>query len=272
MLGILLCSVANAAGIPFFGMSKQPQQHPDAKAIRLTARNHVLLSGPVNDKSVSAAQVELGKLAVTNLPNTTIYLVLDTPGGSVMAGNQLADFAKSLPVNVKPVCIFCASMGYHLFQSFGERLVQPSSVLMSHRVSLSGVEGQIPGELISRIKFYTDMSEEMDKAVAKRVGLTTEQYKAAIYDELWLTGTQAVNTKHADRLANFYCTNDLLEGYRTETVNTIFGPVEITMSKCPLITGIISFKFQQVLVQPRNNFEVIQSIKKTRRTFIKEWF
>lgn len=271
LLGILICSAAQASGIPFFGLTRETQ-HPDKNAIQLTEKNHVLLSGPVNDKSVSNAQVELGKLAVSNYPGSTIYLVLDTPGGSVMAGSQLADFVKSLPVNVKPICIFCASMGYHLFQSFGERLVQPSSVLMSHRVSLSGVEGQIPGELISRINFYTKMSQEMDAEVAKRLKLTPQAYQTLIYDELWLTGAQAVQMKHADRLANFYCNDGLLKGYRTEVVGTFFGPVEVTMSKCPLITGIISYKFVNVVVQPRNTTEVIQAIKKTRRTFIKEWF
>lgn len=258
LIGIALCSVTAFAQAN--------------KSIMLTSKNHVVLSGPVNDKSVAEVQLELGKLAVINSAGSIIYLVLDTPGGSVMAGNQLADFAKSLPVKIKPICVFCASMGYHLFQSFDERLVQPSSVLMSHRVSLSGVEGQIPGELISRIQFYTEMSVEMDKAVAKRVNLSFEAYQKLIYDELWLTGSKAVATKHADRLANIYCSNDLLKGVKKETVNTMFGPVEVTMSKCPLITGILSFEFKRVVLQPRNSLEVVRAIKKSRGTAIKEWF
>lgn len=238
----------------------------------LTPNNHVTLSGPVNDTSVAEVQIALGKLAVTNPTGSIVYLVLDTPGGSVIAGNQLADFAKALPVKIKPICVFCASMGYHLFQSFDERLVQSSSILMSHRVSLSGVEGQIPGELISRVNFYAAMSQEMDKAVAKRVGLTPEAYMGLIYDELWLTGAKAVATNHADRIADIYCSSELLKGTKNETVNTFFGPVEVTMSKCPLITGILSFKFKRVLVEPRNNYEVMKAIKKTRSSAIKEWF
>jgi ATP-dependent protease ClpP protease subunit len=255
LLGILLCTTSFAA-----------------KSIVLTEKNHVLLSGPVNDMSVAIVQKELGRIASSSPTGSIVYLVLDTPGGSVMAGNQLADFGKSLPVVVKPICLFCASMGYHLFQSFGERLVQSSSVLMSHRVSLSGVEGQIPGELVTRVKFYTDMSEEMDAAVAKRVGLSTEAYKKLIYDELWLTGAQAVNTKHADRLANFTCSEELLTTTRKEQVNTLFGPVEVEFSKCPIIQGILGFQFKRVFLQPRSSNEVMKAIKSTKRTAIKEWF
>lgn len=254
LFGILLCTAASAT------------------SVKLTENNHALLSGPVNDKSVSAVQIQLGKLAATNPAGSIVYLVLDTPGGSVIAGNQLADFGKSLPVVIKPICLFCASMGYHLFQSFGERLVQPSSMLMSHRVTLNGVGGQIPGELVTRIKFYTDISDEMDRVVSKRVGLTFDQYRAAIYDELWLTGAQAVASKHADKMTKVHCSKELFEGVRTEKVNTIFGSVTVTFSKCPLIQGILSFKFDNMVVAPRNDNEVMSAIRKTRRMTIKGWF
>ena len=65
-----------------------------AQPIMLTTRNHAVLSGQVTDATVAATQVQLGKLAVMNLPGSTIYLVLDTPGGSVIAGNQLIDFTR----------------------------------------------------------------------------------------------------------------------------------------------------------------------------------
>lgn len=243
-----------------------------SKPIILTSSNHVVLSGPVNDKSVAEVQSKLGQIAASSPTGSIVYLVLDTPGGSVMAGNQLADFAKALPVVIKPICLFCASMGYHLFQSFDERLVQSSSVLMSHRVSLSGVSGQIPGELVSRVKFYTDISVEMDKVVAKRIKLSLEEYQRLIYDELWLTGQQAVDSKHADRIANLACSADLLKGVRTEEVSTLFGPAEVAMSKCPLIQGVLGFKLGRIIIQPRNNNEVILEINKKRRTSILGWF
>ena len=179
----------------------------------LTKDNHVLLSGPVNDQSVAQTAQKLGELSVKSSAGSVIYLVLDTPGGSVMAGSQLADFAKALPQKIKPICIFCASTGYILFQSFDERLVQPSSTLMSHRASLSGAGGQIPGELITRINQLMSYLSEIDTKMAKRVGISRQEYQALIYNELWLSGTEAVKTKHADKLEKIRCDKDLLTGY-----------------------------------------------------------
>lgn len=245
-------------------------QSENSSSILLTEKNSVLLSGPVNDMSVSGVQVALGKISADVPAGSIVYLILDTPGGSVVAGNQLIDYAKGLPIVIKPVCLFCASMGYHIFQSLNERLVQESSILMSHRVSLSGVGGQIPGELITTIKFYTDMSTEMDVKVAKRVKLELADYQRLIYDELWLTGTQAINTKHADRIAKFQCSPKLLKGSRIEQVNTMFGPVEVRFSTCPLIQGMLDFKFKRMVMAPRNQKELMSAIRAARRTLTRD--
>lgn len=239
-------------------------------SITFTEENSVILSGKVDDVSIANLQKELGKVAGKLSKGSTVYLLLDTPGGSVVAGNQFIDFAKGLDIKVKPVCLFCASMGYHIFQSLDERLVQESSILMSHRISVSGVGGQIPGELVTTVKFFSDMSNEMDAKVAKRIGISREQYQAMIYDELWLTGAQAVKLNHADKVGQFQCSEKLLNGRRTEEIPTLFGVVEVTYSKCPLIQGILDFKIKRVLVQPRDDKEVMSAIRKVRRMIIKE--
>lgn len=214
-------------------------------AIVLTEKNHIVFSGQVSDASVAAAQVQLGKISSNLGRNEVIYLVIDSPGGSVSAGNQFIDFAQSLPQKIKPICIFCASMGYHMFQSFGERLVTPSSTLMSHRASLGGLSGQVPGELETRLSAIKDTLNQMDASVAKRVGTSVEAYQKLIYDELWLNGRSAVAIKHADRLAKIKCDNELLVGKKVEEFMTPFGPVEATLSSCPLISGILDVKFKQ---------------------------
>lgn len=240
--------------------------------ITLTKDNHVIFSGPVNDASVSAAQIKLGQLSARLSKNDVIYLVLDTPGGSVTAGNQFIDFGKSLPQKIKPISIFAASMGYHFFQSFDERIVQPSSTLMSHRVSLGGLSGQVPGELITRLNSIIAISNHMDEVVAKRVKMPVEAYRKLIHDELWLSGKDAVATGHADRLAKVRCSEDLITGTRKEEVNTPFGRVEVTLSTCPLISGEISFKLVRTVtsVVPRSNEEIVREIKKAKRKVVME--
>jgi ATP-dependent protease ClpP protease subunit len=239
-------------------------QSQSGHVITLTKDNHVFFSGEVNDLSVAKAQQQLGQISTKLSKNDVIYLVIDSPGGSVTAGNLFIDFANSLPQKIKPICVFCASMGYHMFQSFNERLVYPSSMLMSHRVSIGGLSGQVPGEATSRLANIIETSQEMDEKVAKRVGMSVEAYQKSIYDELWLSGLKAVKTRHADRIAKIKCDNNLLNGTQKSTVNTLFGPVEIVTSKCPLISGILDFSFK------RENFrsakEALQMVRKAKRT------
>lgn len=252
----------------------------DDGAIVLTNDNHIVFSGEVNDNSVAKAQIKLGQLSARLHKSDVIYLVLDTPGGSVVAGNQFIDFGKSLPQKIKPISIFAASMGYHMFQSFDERIMQASSTIMSHRVSLGGLSGQVPGELVTRLNSIIAISNQMDDVASKRVGLTAEAYKKLIHDELWLNGADAVKTGHADRLAKIRCSADLINGTRIETVNTMFGPVEVTFSTCPLINGFLSFKFKREVdatvstsfVVPRNDAEVVKEIKKVKRKVVLEVF
>lgn len=266
-LGVLLCTTLAATSC----------NSPDG-SITLTEDNHIVFSGVVDDSSVAKAQLKLGQLSARLGKSDVIYLVLDTPGGSVSAGNQFIDFAKSIPQTIKPISIFAASMGYHMFQSFDERIMQSSSTIMSHRVSLGGLSGQVPGEFITRLNWIIATSNEMDATAAKRVGTTVEAYRKLIHDELWLNGTDAVATKHADRLAKIRCSSDLIKGTRTEQVNTIFGPVDVTFSTCPIINGFLDFKFvgkasniaPLPFLIPRNNEEVVREIKRVKRKVVME--
>lgn len=233
------------------------------EAIVLTPDNHILFTGTVNDESVAEAQMVIGQLSKKLDKNDVIYLVIDSPGGSVSAGNLFIDYANSLPQKIKPICIFCASMGYHMFQSFDERIVYSSSTLMSHRASLGGMGGQVPGELESRLSSIKDTLFEMDSKVAKRVGTSVEDYRKLIYDELWLNGAKAVRMKHADRVAKIKCSDELLTGTIESKVMTLFGPVDVTMSACPLISGILEAKFSKYF---RSQAEAIREVKKVKRS------
>lgn len=234
--------------------------------IVLNKDNHVFFSGKVDGTSAAKAQLELGFLSLRLPKNATIYFVIDSPGGSVSAGNQLIDFANSLPQTIKPICIFCASMGYHMFQSMGERLVYNSSLLMSHRVSIGGLSGQVPGEAMTRLQNIIDTSNEMDEKVAKRIGTSVEAYQKSIYDELWLSGLSAVKKNHADRVAKIKCDIGLLRKTEKSTVITFLGPVEVTTSKCPLISGILNFQFKRESF--RSESEALNLVRKAKRSVI----
>jgi hypothetical protein len=62
---------------------------------------------------------------------------------------------------------------------------------------------------------------------------------------LWVSGEDAVNSKHADKLANVQCDRSLIEETHKQQVTTIFGKVNIIFSKCPLISAPIDFSFEK---------------------------
>lgn len=242
-----------------------------SNSVIITAENHVVFSGPVDQASVAKAQMQMSEISSKLDKNDVIYLILDTPGGSIMAGNQFIDFAKSLPQKVKPLSLFAASMGYQMSQAFDERLVLPSSQLMSHRASLSGMSGQFPGELNSRLQNISNILDEMDSNVARRIGISLEQYRQEIYNELWLTGSEAVKRHHADRLVKASCASDLLTETRSEQFNTIFGVIHAEFSKCPLITGPLSLKLGRNVGISVTKEMIVREVMKVKRNVTMEY-
>lgn len=235
----------------------------------LTENNHIVFSGPVTDQSVAVAQLELAKISRKLDDSDTIYLILDSPGGSISAGNLFIDFANSLPQKIKPICLFCASMAYHMFQSFDERLVWSSSQLMSHRASLGGLGGQVPGEVESRLNSIKTVLDIMDTKIAGRIGISKEKYQQQIFSELWLDGLTAQKQNHADRLAKIKCDKTILGQVMKKEYNTMFGKVSVTVSKCPLINGFLGVEFGQQ--QFRSEAEAVKEVNKMRRNVVMEF-
>lgn len=208
----------------------------------LTEDNSIVFNQKVSTDYASKKTLEVMKKAKKGIP---LFLVLDTPGGSVTAGLAFIDAIKSLKVPVHTITIFAASMGYQFVQELGNRYITPSGTLMSHRGAVGGLSGQVPGELNSRLNHIQSILNGMSSRAAARVGMSKQDYDAAIINELWVSGEDAVNSKHADKLVNVICDKNLTDGTYTETLNTIFGQVSLVFSKCPLISTPIDFSFSR---------------------------
>ena len=220
--------------------------------IVLTSKNSISFNQQVTDIYVAKKSLELF-VKDLSLPKTQpIYLVLNTPGGSVGAGNQFIDFVKRLKRPVHTVVIFAASMGYQITQELNTRYIVPSGTLMSHRGSISGISGQIPGELNARLRMIEDILEGMNVRASKRVSMSLKDYQAAIVNELWVSGQQAVDSKHADAVAIASCDKSL-SGTFMEEVATGFGPVSVEFSNCPLITEPVGFSLSGRKIAPNSN-------------------
>ena len=208
--------------------------------IVLTEDNSIVFNQQVSAQYSSKKALEVLTKATKTSP---LYLVLDTPGGSVTAGLAFVDTVKAIGIPVHTITIFAASMGYQFVQELGTRYITPSGTLMSHRGAVSGISGQVPGELNSRVKHIESILSGMSSRAASRVKMSKEAYEAAIINELWVSGQDAVSGNHADVIADVSCDKKLMSETFTESIITIFGEAKVTFSRCPLISSPIDVAF-----------------------------
>ena len=210
--------------------------------IVLTSSNSVAFDKVVTNKSVTELQMKLMVLSKSLPDNATIYLVLDTPGGSVTDGHRFIDTAMALPQEIKTLTINSMSMGFTITQALGERLTLPSSTFMAHKASIGGLSGQIDGELEVRLRYVKGEVNYLETIAATRMGMPLKEYKELIRYEFYSSGFQSVGDKVADKIVLAKC-DDSLKGVIEDTIDTMFGDIILSKSKCPLYTGIVKIKF-----------------------------
>ena len=239
------------------------------RTLTLTERNTLVLRNVVDSQSVAKLQDEATKLSQGLSKDEKIYLFLDTPGGDIQAGGELITTLQGLPQRVDTVTNFAASMGFITVQSLGTRYVLPGGILMSHRAR-GGAQGQIPGELNTRVNFFTQMMDDQDEAIAKRVKMSKKDYQQLIINEHWVYGQRAVKSNMADEVITVRCNKILSEGKVKETLYTFFGPVKLVYSACPLITAPLEISFDEIML---NNYDdrdriALANVRKTVLTLV----
>ena len=209
-----------------------------AANIVLSPINHVLLRNEVSDDSVTKLQKEVFTLIQKRGHQTyTIYLVLDSPGGSIDAGLNLIESLK--PVNnIETITLFAASMASGIVEALpGKRHVLETGTYMFHRAR-GGVNGQFEdGELESRLNFYKKMVRKMEQDNADRMKMSLDRYKQLVINELWIFGKDSVAQGAADEVSTITCTNTLINTRTVETFNYYGLQFQVEFSACPLFKG-----------------------------------
>lgn len=211
-----------------------------SKSIVLTEANSINFNNEFTGSFVAQKQIEAASKCYSS-EGSDIYVVLYTPGGSVSAGQLFFDTLNALPCNFHTITIFAASMGYQTVQNLKGRYILPSGILMSHRASIRGLSGEIGGELNQILKLLERNIKELNMTASSRVGITVEEYESLISDELWLTGSQAVEMNHADEVVSVRCAKNFT-GTFIQKFRSFFGILDVEFSRCPLITSPVSIK------------------------------
>lgn len=246
---------------------------PLVRSLILETKNTAVLRGPVTGESVGKLMKDIAKISRDVSKTASIYLVLDTPGGSVPDGADFIDFLNALPQKVTTVTLFAASMGFQIVENNpGERLIVRNGMLMSHRAALSGLSGQFDGELESRYHMMKRQVDMLENADAARMGLTLVEYKAKVKDELWIHGFDSVSEKVADAEVLVRCGSSY-EGQTTElSLNTMFGLITVVFDACPLIKSPIAVRMENIPANAKNYVNaIVYDAFLNKEKFVKEW-
>lgn len=210
-----------------------------AETLHLTKDNFVTFRGPVTGSSASKFVNEL----MSKRNQSELFVYLATPGGSVTAGLEIAQTLQALSdegVNVTCVADVALSMGFVLTQFCpGQRVVMPQSIMMQHQIAF-GLEGPIHN-VHSYLNSIVEWNEDLDQQQADRIGLTLREFQDRVHDDWWLFGKRALTNDVADKMVNVYC--DFAPGVEKLTINTMFGPVHLSFSTCPVARDPLSISF-----------------------------
>lgn len=209
------------------------------RLITLSKKNTLTLREEVTEKSMSALQLKALALSQTLSSSEPIILVMNTPGGEVEAGLHFIDAIKGLPQKVNTLSLFAASMGFHIAQALNTRYITPSGVLMSHRMSVGGVGGEVPGRAIVEMNAVLSLAVSLDKTSSARMGMNIGDYEQMVRDEFWVRGEEAIETNAADEVVIARCASDLQGQYDAEYDVSFgglaLGKIKVTWSECPLV-------------------------------------
>lgn len=158
----------------------------------------VMLNTDVNTQSANAV-IEGIRSANKNSPGRPIFLLIDSPGGSVLDGARMISAMQASKAPVYTVCLqICASMAAMTLQYGKLRYAVDRSIVMFHPASVGGiVQGELD-KVVSRFSFLQRYVDKMDHYTAARAGLSYEQFKAKTSRELWIDAEDALQAKYID--------------------------------------------------------------------------
>lgn len=217
--------------------------NPDV--IVLSDRTTVSLNLPITDESVKNLQVEFMEKSSKLKSSQPIFFVLNSPGGSIEAGQRLIETIKGLPQKVHTVSLFSASMSFIFSQYLDNRYVLENSKLMAHRATAGGIEGQVPGSLLSRTMDLLADVTRIEATVANRAKLPLSNYRELVRDELWMGGEAAVELKFADKVVRVRCDKSLQGPGASQIFDAFVFKLRVVFSKCPLITTPLSVELAE---------------------------
>lgn len=169
----------------------------NVRKIELDLERTVAVLGQIGDMSGPSASL----VQMDRDNHKPIYVVIDSPGGSVLDGATFISTMQSVKSPVYTICIrLCASMGAMIHQYGTKRYALDRSIIMFHPASV-GSQGDVDRikSFITTLQRYTN---KMETYVAKRQGITLEQYKAKASIEFWVDAEDGLKEHVVDEIVS----------------------------------------------------------------------
>lgn len=97
--------------------------------------------------------------------------------------------------------------------------------------------------------FIKKIDKELNKLQAKKIGMPEEVFKNKIENDWWIHGPDAKENSVVDDIVLVKCHPELNGQFETLNVSTMFGPVQLKYTKCPLSRYPIGVGFDGNLTQ-----------------------
>lgn len=173
-------------------MTTSSSSTPGAAAFdELFGRRILLLGEDVSDQSANRLVTQLLTLS-TQDPDSDICLLINSPGGSVMAGLAIYDTMQLIPNDVATVAVgFAASMGQILLCAGtpGKRFAFPSAQIVMHEGS-AGLGGSAADVQIQADHIHATL-ERLRQLIARHTGHTIDEVERDVGRDRWFDAEQA---------------------------------------------------------------------------------
>lgn len=162
------------------------------------------LNSEVNFNSVRGLVNKLKELNAKS--SDPVYLLIDSPGGSVLDGATLISEMEASKAPVYTVCTrLCASMAV-MIHSFGtKRYGTDRSILMYHPASAQ-IQGQVPN-MLSQLTTITRFLSKMSSNAVARSRVSQEEFDKLVAYEFWIDSEDAVTKGLNDGIINLNVPN-----------------------------------------------------------------
>jgi ATP-dependent Clp protease protease subunit len=158
----------------------------------------LLLWGQVGETSLGLAE-EIKQLGAES--KAPIYLLINSPGGSVLDGALIISAIEASPAPVHTVCMqLCASMAAVIHQYGKERMMTDRAILMFHNAA-GGTQGYVP-QMLSRLNLINRYVNKMNAFIAARAGVNLTDWAARMDNEVWIDAEDATASHLNDKIVN----------------------------------------------------------------------